>query len=104
MEYNVGYSAEAEKDLDGIFQYIAFSLFSPKAAKRIVEKIMKEISALGYMPFSYKQYPNEPWLSRGLRYFPVENYLVFYIPNENDKSVTIIRIMYGGRDIDKQLN
>lgn len=27
----------------------------------------------------------------------------FYIPKAEDATVTVIRIMYGGRDIDKQL-
>jgi toxin ParE1/3/4 len=35
---------------------------------------------------------------------PVENYAVFYIPDESTRTVTIIRIMYGARDVDKQLN
>jgi toxin ParE1/3/4 len=39
----------------------------------------------------------------GLRFFPVDNYLVFYLPKETDKMVYIVRIMYGGRDIRKQL-
>lgn len=34
---------------------------------------------------------------------PVDNYLVFYVPSHDDLTVTVIRIMYGGRDIDKQL-
>ena len=34
---------------------------------------------------------------------PVDNYLVFYIPQEEDKTVTVIRVMYGRRDIDAQL-
>ena len=33
----------------------------------------------------------------------VDNFIVFYIPNAEEKIVTIIRVMYGGRDIDEQL-
>ncbi len=43
-----------------------------------------------------------PW--QGLRFFPVNNDLIFYLPNEMESSVTIARIMYGGRDIRKQLS
>ncbi len=32
---------------------------------------------------------------------PVGNFIVFYILKTEDKTVTIIRVMYGGRDIDK---
>ena len=33
----------------------------------------------------------------------VDNYLVFYIPQNEEKAVTVIRVMYGRRDIDAQL-
>ena len=38
-----------------------------------------------------------------LRFFPVDNYLIFYLPNESKKVVIIYRIIYGGRDIKKLL-
>ena len=34
---------------------------------------------------------------------PVDNYLVFYIPDDDAGIVTIIRVMYAGRDVDSQL-
>ena len=33
----------------------------------------------------------------------VDNFIVFYISNVENQIVTVIRIMYGGRDIDNQL-
>ena len=33
----------------------------------------------------------------------VDNYCVLYIPDAEEAVVTIIRVMYGGRDIDTQL-
>lgn len=46
-------------------------------------------------------YEREPWHSRDLRIMPVDNYLVFYIPNREEQTVKIMRVIYGGRDIDK---
>lgn len=54
-------------------------------------------------PEKYRQYEKEPWYSRGLRVMPVDNYVVFYIPDHNKMTVTIIRIMYCGRDVHEQL-
>ena len=34
---------------------------------------------------------------------PVDNYLVFYIPDRVAGIVTVIRVMYAGRDVDSQL-
>ena len=65
---------------------------------------MKEIRSLEKMPLRYQLYDTEPWHSQGLRFFPVNLYLVFYLAEEADHTVTVIRIMYGGRDISKQLN
>ena len=35
---------------------------------------------------------------------PVDNYVNFYIPDKTKKLVTVIRVMYSGRDVDKQLD
>ncbi len=35
---------------------------------------------------------------------PVDNYEVFYIPDDKTRIVTVIRVMYEGRDADAQLN
>ena len=51
-----------------------------------------------------RQYELEPWKSRGLRVAPVDNYLVLYIPDDDTQVVTIIRVLYGGRDVNTQLN
>ncbi len=40
---------------------------------------------------------------RGLRVMPVDNYLVFYIPDQEAGLVTVIRVMYSGRDVNIQL-
>ena len=56
------------------------------------------------MPMRHKLYEEEPWHSHGLRVLSVDNYLVFYLPAKKNATVSIIRIMYDGRDIDKNLN
>lgn len=42
-------------------------------------------------------------LRKALKIMLVDNYLVFYVPTHDDTTVTVMRIMYGGRDIDRQL-
>ena len=42
-------------------------------------------------------------LSAILRYIAVDNYPVFYVPTHENRTVTVLRILYGGRDIDRQL-
>ena len=104
MNWTVTYSARARQDLRDIYEYIAYELLARDTASRQIERIMKEIRSLEKMPLRYRLYDTETWRSQGLRFFPVNHYLVFYLTEETDHAVTIVRIMYGGRDISKQLN
>ncbi len=104
MIYDVRISEQADQDLRNIFEYIAFELLAPENATGQLDRLEEAISKLDNMPEKFRRYEREPWFSRGLRVFPVDNYLVFYIPDMDEKTVTVIRVMYGGRDIDKELN
>ncbi|MGN0161096.1 MAG: type II toxin-antitoxin system RelE/ParE family toxin [Lachnospiraceae bacterium] len=104
MIFDVTYSAEARQDLRDIYEYIAYELLAPKVAAGQTERIMKAARSLEQMPMRHRLYKEEPWHSQGLRVLPVDNYLVFYLSDETGATISIIRIMYGGRDIDKQLN
>ena len=103
MSWNVVYSARARQDLRDIYEYIAYELLAPESALGQTGRIMKQIRSLEEMPFRHRLCEDEPWHSQGLRFFPVDNYLVFYLPSEADQTVTIVLIMYGGRDISRQL-
>ena len=76
----------------------------PDTASGQTGRIMKQIRSLAEMPMRYRLYDDEPWHSFGLRFCPVDRYLVFYLPNKAAGVVTIVRIMYGGRDVSRQLN
>lgn len=104
MIYDVRISEQADQDLRNIFEYIAFELLAPENAAGQLDRLEEAIRKLDNMPEKYRRYEREPWFSRGLRVFPVDNYLVFYIPDMDEKIVTVIRVMYGGRDVDKELN
>lgn len=64
---------------------------------------MESIRTQNKMPLRYKLYVDEQWRSRGIRQFAVDNFLVFYLPNKDKLTVDIVRIIYGGRDISKQM-
>jgi len=103
MSWKINYSAQALEDLKAIYEYIAFELLVPETARDQVKRITDSISKLDEMPMMYKAYKEEPWKSKGLRLFPVDNYIVLYLPKEDSNTVVIARIFYGGRDITKQL-
>ena len=100
MIYEVEVSEQADSDLRGIFEYIAFELQSPENASGQLDRLEEQILSLDTMPERYRKYEKEPWKSRGLRVLPVDNYVVLYIPDSDKKVVTILRVMYAGWDTD----
>lgn len=104
MKYMVDITAQAESDLRGIYEYIAFELLEPETAAGQLERLEKGIGSLEFMPYRFREYESEPWKARGLRVMTVDNYVVLYIPDKEFAVVVILRVMYGGRDIDNQLN
>lgn len=103
MKYEVFTTEQAAADLRAIFEYIAYELLAGDNAIKQLDRLEDAILSLDEMPERYQLYDKEPWRERNLRIMPVDNYLVFYIPQEEDKTVTVIRVMYGRRDIDAQL-
>ena len=69
----------------------------------MLDLLQKSIFSLDEMPGRYRIYETEPWKSRNLRIMSVKNYLVFYIPDESSKTVNIVRVIYGSRDLEEQL-
>ncbi|KLU59356.1 plasmid stabilization system protein [Peptococcaceae bacterium CEB3] len=102
-QYEIIITPAAESDLQEIFRYIAAELLEPQIAISLCDRIEREISKLETMPNRHPSYKKEPWCARGLRYFPVGNFLVFYITREPDFTVHVLRVMYGGRNVEEQL-
>lgn len=103
MKYMIDITAQAKSDLQSIYEQIAFEIIAPENAAGQLDRLEESIMKLDYMPLRFKEYEYEPWKSRGLRIMPMENFVVLYIPNEETGVVTIIRVMYGCRNIDEQL-
>ena len=103
MKYKIVLTNQVDHDLRGIYEYIAFNLQSSKNAEDQLNCIELKILGLEEMPNRYKVYEKEPWCSRGLMQMPVDNFVVFYIADSLKATVTVIRVMYGGRDIETQL-
>lgn len=104
MNFKVELSEQAEADLRNIFEHIALELQSIQNSSEQLSRLEKIILSLDQMPERFRRYDNEPWYSRGLRIVPVDNYCVFYIPDPGKKIVSIIRVMYGSRDIESELD
>ena len=103
MKYKVNISPEAIKDINGIYEYISQVLYEENIAVKMIKLLQESILSLDEMPNRFKRFDNEPWKSRGVHIMPVKKYLVFYIVDDNKKSVDVIRIIYGSRDLEEHL-
>lgn len=103
MKMNLVYAVRAQQDLKNIYEYIAYSLRSPQVAQSMSQRLMQAARSLEDMPERNPLYHEEPWHSQGIRFLPVKNYLLFYTVNKETSTVSISRILYGGRDISRQL-
>lgn len=79
--------------------YIAEDLNVPNTASKQIKRITSAIDSLEEMPLRNPLYDKEPWHSLGLRKMLVDNYIVFYFPNENNNEIVIMHIFYSGRNI-----
>lgn len=103
MNYQITLTAQAQADLREIFRYIAAELQSLQNALGQLARLEQAIASLDWMPERFRLYDTPKWRGRNLRIMPVDHYLVFYIPNHGRATVTVLRVMYGGRDIESQL-
>lgn len=98
--YRVEYSQEALVDIKSIYTYISQILHAPLTARRQVNRIRKEIRDLEAFPTRYMLVEWEPWASMKMHRLPVDNYVVFYLVDEQAMAVKIVRIVYGGRNLE----
>ncbi len=102
--YKVSYSADALDDLRKIYAYIADKLLVPDIAVAQLERIRKEVRLLDFMPARYVLVEWEPWHSMKIHQLPVDNFIVYYLVDDEKKAVTVVRVFYGGRDIEGIIN
>lgn len=102
--YKVNYSFAALDDLREIYMYIANEILVPETAALQIERIQKAIRSLDFMPSRYMLVEWEPWHSMRLHQFPVNNFIVYYLVDHEERTTTIVRIFYSGPDIQKIIN
>lgn len=99
-KYRISYTPAAYADLGDIYSYIAFALKEKRIASNLVRRIRQEISSLRTFPERCSAVDWEPWASMGMRKLTVSHHVVYYQVNTTDQTVTVIRIFYGGRDVE----
>jgi toxin ParE1/3/4 len=96
--YNIQITEPAERDLYEVGVYISKELLEPETAKKVISKIAYGINSLEDMPLGNALAADDRLSYKGIRKIMADNYIIFYIVNEESKTVTIIRILYSRRD------
>ena len=96
MKYKVIYLPIFDRDIsrinDALINY-------PNKAKRLFQEIERKLKILEDMPYSYPVCQIKP----EYRQMILEDHLLFYMVDENERKVKIYRILYGKMDIPKHI-
>lgn len=93
----------AKNDMDNIIYYISNHLQNPTAAKKIAQEFVNQARSITEFPYQFSVYRPVGPLKYEYRNIKVKNFLMFYIINEENKIITIVRILYQKRNISKIL-
>lgn len=96
MHYKLLYLPAAVVDLDVIFAYI--QPHNLAAANTLLNTLESRIGELTNFPQIGKIIHDYEIAAKGYRLLTIENYYVFYIIHEEEKTVTIYRILSARQD------
>ena len=80
--------------------YIATELSAPAAAEDLVDE---QVGKLCVIPYRRPVYPALYAMKHEIRFFPVKNYLVFYVVKEEQKTIEIWRFLHQRQNISNRL-
>ncbi len=103
-DYIIHYSQDALNDLREIYSYISNKLLQTENAESQINKIRKCIRSLEFMPSRYILVDWETWHSLKMHQLSIDNFIVFYLVDNEKNTVTIVRIIYGGRNIENMIS
>lgn len=103
-EYRVIVLPQAQRDIRNIVLYIAKELSSPQAALNFLSAFEQAVISLAHMPSRHKTIEEKPWGDEGVRKVRVKNYYVYFLADDQQKTVKVTAVIYTGRDQKKQLS
>ena len=99
--YQYHFTKKAEADLDEILSYISIELSNPEAAASFLKDLLAVIASICSVPKIGSIVENEFLPDKEIRKSLVGNYVLYYLPDTEEKSIYILRILYGRRNLDE---
>lgn len=101
--YKIVFLPVAKKDIDNIIYYISYNLKNITAAKKLRDLFMDSLNYITEYPYGCSIYQSSGNLKYVYRSYKVKSFLMFNIINENQKLITIVRVLYQKMNIDNIL-
>ena len=98
MEYNIKLTEEFLEEIDDICNYITNNLKAPDAANRLRQKVVYNVLLLEKSPRIFAEISKMSKIKRQYRRIVVNNYVILYTIDDNEKTIYISHIYYGGRN------
>jgi len=99
-EYSLSYTQLARDDMLEMLMYISEELDAPQSAERILDKIESDLGRLRFNPYSAPLSRDEYLSAQGFRALVSGKYLALYKVNDDERDVTVYRVVYGKRNLE----
>ena len=83
--------------------YTTRSLKAGNTAAKQTDRIRKGIRSLDAMPERHRAVEWEPWASLGMRRVPTDNYVIYCLVDKERRTVTVVRVFCGGRNVEETI-
>ena len=96
--YKLRFSKLYKSDVDSSYNYIKDKLEAPMAADNLIKEILEKLNKIKENPNIRPLVQDEYLASFGYRLINVKNYAIFYIIDNDNKYIKIIRFLYKKRN------
>ena len=100
-EYDFELTETAESDIDATYEYIAETLENPDAASDLADELEIQIEKICKRPETGTLVENEFLRRNDVWRFLVKNYIAYYLIDDENETIVILRFVYSGRNQDK---
>ena len=97
--YKLEFLPIVKKDIDDIIFYISNILKNPFAAIKLSKSFINGAKSIFEFPYGMSEYNTVIKLKNVYRCFKIKNFFTFYITDEKEKKVVIVRVLYQKMDI-----
>ena len=94
-KYRLEIYPKAEKDLEDILYYVSQELKNVTAAQNLLVDFENAFTHVCMFPSSGSKIRNNLVKDKTLRKIIVKKYIAFYKTNDNEKTISIVRVIYG---------